>query len=85
MVDKTVMTRPTKTDWGKVLVASSMTRDVTCAGLQNKCNEAARVLLNAGVYRAVVIDTSGRPIGALTTLDFTEMVAQSDEACETEY
>ncbi len=78
-----VMTRPTKRDWESVEVSRAMIRNVICVRPDDDCGSAARVLLDAGVHRAVVIDDKQHPVGMLTTLDFTSMVAESPLSEET--
>ncbi len=72
-----VRAQPARGVWRTMSVENAMVKDVVTVAADDEIKSAAQKLLNEGVHRAVVIDQNGKPIGMLTTFDFTRYVASS--------
>ncbi len=72
-----VRAQPTRGIWRTMEVQNAMIKDVVTVSADDDIKSAAQKLLNEGVHRAVVLDQNNKPIGMLTTLDFTRFVAST--------
>ena len=72
-----VRAQPARGVWRTMSVSEAMISDVVTVNADDEIRQAAQKLLNEGVHRAVVLDENDKPVGMLTTLDFTRHVASS--------
>ena len=68
-------TRPMHVNWRTTTAKEAMVSDVVTVLAEDPVNIAAGKLLSKDVHRAVVVNEGGKPIGMITTLDFTRYVA----------
>jgi CBS domain-containing protein len=67
-------------DWKGLSARECMVSDLVTIDLEDDVQEAARALINRMVHRAVVLGPDRNVRGILTTLDFTELVAEGKVA-----
>ena len=72
-----VRAQPARGVWRTMSVREAMIPDVVTVSGHDDIKEAAQKLLNEGVHRAVVVDENNKPIGMVTSLDFTRYVASN--------
>jgi CBS-domain-containing membrane protein len=64
----------------ELTAADLMSRDVVCIPASTSLRNAARMLVEAGVSGAPVLDEEGRCLGVLSQTDLTRFLAQNDAA-----
>jgi CBS domain-containing protein len=61
-------------------VSRHMTRDPVMARPDTPVSELARLMLDAHIHRVIVVDTNGRPVGVVSSMDLIAAVARTDLA-----
>jgi len=59
-------------------VSRHMTADVVTATVHARIGELARLMVDAGIHRIIVVDGHGRPAGVVTGTDILAAVAEYD-------
>lgn len=67
-------------EWTNLSAKECMVSDLVTVDLDDDVQEAARALINRMVHRAVVLGKDRNVHGILTSLDFTELVAEGKAA-----
>jgi CBS domain-containing protein len=64
-------------DWREMSVRDCMVSDLCTVDEDDDVREAARALMNREVHRAVVLGKDRNVVGIVSSLDFTELVAEA--------
>lgn len=70
-----VITQAPRGAWRTMAVEEAMIKDVITVSADDEIESAAQCLLTSSIHRAVVLDQNDKPVGMLTSMDFTRLVA----------